>query len=201
MKFVPQSISDVILIKPNIKSDHRGHFIETFRQDLFEKNIGYEVNFIQENESQSFTGVLRGLHYQLQPYAQAKLVRVDSGSVLDVVVDIRAGSPNFGNYVVVELSEDNKYQLFVPRGFAHGFVVLSNIAKLCYKVDNYYAPKYERGIAFDDEQLGIDWRLSRKKLNLSKKDREYPKLRDVIDLFNYQKLKNNLISYSHFEQN
>ena len=159
MKFTSQSIADVILIEPTIHGDNRGYFIETFRQDLFEEAIGYKINFIQDNESKSTKGVLRGLHYQLPPYTQSKLVRVIKGSVLDVAVDIRKNSPTFGQHVAVELTEDNKHQLFVPHGFAHGFVVLSDSAIFTYKVDNYYAPNHDRGIAFDDERLTIDWRL------------------------------------------
>ena len=155
MKFTPQSITDVILIEPTVHGDDRGYFVEAFRQDLFDQAVGYKVNFIQDNESKSTKGVLRGLHYQLPPYAQAKLVRVIEGSVLDVTVDIREYSPTFGQHVTVELTGKNKHQLFVPHGFAHGFVVLSNSATFSYKVDNYYAPKYDRGIAFDDPKLGI----------------------------------------------
>ncbi|HIF35600.1 MAG TPA: dTDP-4-dehydrorhamnose 3,5-epimerase, partial [Candidatus Thioglobus sp.] len=159
MKFTPQTIPDVILIEPSIHGDNRGYFVETFRQDLFEEATGYKVNFIQDNESKSTKGVLRGLHYQLPPYTQAKLVRVIKGSVLDIAVDIRRSSPTFGQYVAVKLTEENKYQLFVPHGFAHGFVVLSDSATFTYKVDNYYAPKHDRGIAFNDKDLAIDWQL------------------------------------------
>ena len=138
MEFIKQAIPDVILIKPTVYDDNRGYFIETFRQDLFEEAIGYKVNFIQDNESKSTIGVLRGLHYQLSPYAQAKLVRVIKGSVLDIAVDIRKSSPTFGNHIAAKLTGENKHQLFVPHGFAHGFVVLSNTATFDYKVDNYY---------------------------------------------------------------
>lgn len=183
MKFIPQSISDVILLKPTVHKDNRGYFTETFKQDLFEKMLGDKIHFIQENESKSTQGVLRGLHYQYSPKAQAKLVRVIGGSVLDVAVDIRKNSPTFGQYVAVELTADNKYQLFVPRGFAHGFVVLSEYAIFSYKVDNYYAPEYERGIVFDDPQLAIDWQLPRPDLQLSDKDKRLPLLADALDLF------------------
>ena len=159
MKFTPQSIAGVILIEPAVHGDDRGYFVETFRQDLFEEALGYQVNFVQDNESKSTKGVLRGLHYQLPPYAQAKLVRVIEGSVLDVVVDIRKSSPTFGQHVAVELTASNKHQLFVPHGFAHGFVVLSDSATFAYKVDNYYAPEHDRGVAFDDTKLKIDWQL------------------------------------------
>ena len=181
--FVPQSISDLILIKPNINSDKRGYLMESYRQDLFEKAVGYKVNFVQDNESRSIKGVLRGLHYQLPPYSQAKLVRVIDGRVLDVAVDIRTSSPTFGKYVAAELSSENNYQLFIPRGFAHGFVVLSNKATFAYKVDNYYAPDYSRGIAFDDKDLAIDWKLSSDNFHLSDKDKSNPTLADSKNLF------------------
>jgi len=183
LKLTPQSIEDVILIEPTIYGDDRGYFIETFRQDLLEEAIGYKVNFVQDNESKSIKGVLRGLHYQLPPYTQAKLVRVIEGCVLDVAVDIRKSSSTFGHYVAVELTGDNKHQLFVPHGFAHGFVVLSDSATFAYKVDNYYAPDHDRGIAFDDGQLKINWQLSAKELHLSDKDRGHPSLANVKYLF------------------
>ena len=183
MKFIPQTIPDVLLIEPTVHGDGRGYFIETFRQDLFEKAVGYQINFIQDNESKSAKGVLRGLHYQLPPYTQSKLVRVIQGSVLDVAVDIRKSSPTFGQHVAVELTEDNKHQLFVPQGLAHGFVVLSDTATFAYKVDNYYAPKHDRGIAFNDEQLAINWRLPIDDLQLSDKDTDHPNLSDTNDYF------------------
>jgi dTDP-4-dehydrorhamnose 3,5-epimerase len=183
LKFTPQSISDVVLIESTIHGDNRGYFIETFRQDLFEEAVGYKVNFIQDNESRSTKGVLRGLHYQLPPYTQAKLVRVIEGSVLDVAVDIRKSSPTFGQHVAVELTAENKHQLFVPHGFAHGFIVLSYSATFAYKVDNYYAPAHDRGIAFDDEQLKIDWKLPLEKLQLSEKDKSHPSLANAKDFF------------------
>ncbi len=181
MKFIPQSIADVILIEPTVHGDGRGYFIETFRQDLLDKAIGHRVNFIQDNESKSAKGVLRGLHYQLPPYSQNKLVRVIKGKVLDIVVDVRVSSPTFGQHVAVELTEDNKHQLFIPQGFAHGFVVLSDTAIFAYKVDNYYAPDHDRGIAFNDEQLAIDWRLPTDELQLSDKDKNHPNLSDTND--------------------
>ena len=183
LKFTPQSITDVILIEPTVHGDDRGYFVETFRQDLFEKALGYQVNFIQDNESKSSKGVLRGLHYQLEPYSQAKLLRVIEGSVLDVVVDIRKSSPTFSQHVAVELTEKNKHQLFVPHGFAHGFVVLSDSATLAYKVDNYYAPEHDRGIAFNDSKLGIDWKLAVDELQLADRDKTHPDLSDVVELF------------------
>ena len=183
MKFIPQSVPDVILIEPNSHGDDRGYFLETFRQDLFEKAIGYKVSFVQDNESKSSRGVLRGLHYQMPPFTQAKLVRVIQGSVLDIVVDIRRSSPTFGQHVAVKLTGINKNQLFVPHGFAHGFLVLSDSATFAYKVDNYYAPEYDRGIAFDDKKLKIDWQLSIEKLQLSDKDKILPSLASAKDLF------------------
>jgi len=183
MKFTPQSITDVILIEPTVHDDGRGYFMESFRQDAFESAIGYQVNFIQDNESKSNKGVLRGLHYQLPPYAQAKLVRVIEGSVLDVAVDIRKSSPTFGKHVAVELTGDNKHQLFVPHGFAHGFVVLSDSATFAYKVDNYYAPEYDQGIVFNDKQLSIDWKLPNKILQLSEKDWNLPPLNKIKSPF------------------
>ena len=163
--------------------DDRGYFFETFRQDLFEDAIGYKINFVQDNESKSLKGVLRGLHYQLSPYAQAKLVRVIEGSVLDVAVDIRKSSPTFGQHVAVELTAENKHQLFVPHGFAHGFIVLSDSATFAYKVDNYYAPEQDRGIAFNDKELAIDWQLPLEILQLSDKDKTHPSLANAKDLF------------------
>ena len=183
MKFIPQSIPDVFLIKPTVHDDDRGYFFETFRQDLFEDAIGYKINFVQDNESKSLKGVLRGLHYQLSPYAQAKLVRVIEGSVLDVAVDIRKSSPTFGQHVAVELTAENKHQLFVPHGFAHGFIVLSDSATFAYKVDNYYAPEHDRGIAFNDKELAIDWQLPLEILQLSDKDKTHPSLANAKDLF------------------
>ena len=186
MKFTRQLISDVILIEPNLYGDDRGYFVETFKKDLFEKAIGYKVNFIQDNESKSSKGVLRGLHYQLPPFSQAKLIRVTKGNVLDVVVDIRKSSPTFGQYLSIELSEKNKKQLFVPSGFAHGFVVLSNSATFVYKVDNLYSPEHERGIAFDDKDLAINWHLPIKEIKLSDKDKENPNFNDLKILQNRQ---------------
>jgi len=183
MEFIKQKIPEIILIKPAAHSDNRGYFVETFRQDLFEETVGYKVNFVQDNESKSTKGVLRGLHYQLLPYTQAKLVRVIEGSVLDVAVDIRKSSPTFGQHVSVELTGENKYQLFIPHGFAHGFVVLSDSATFAYKVDNYYSPEHDRGIAFDDVRLAIDWQLVLGELQLSDKDKKNPNLSDALDLF------------------
>jgi len=157
--------------------------MESFRQDILNDFLGYEVNFVQDNESKSAKGVLRGLHYQLPPSAQAKLVRVIEGRVLDLAVDIRQSSPTFGQYVSKELSSDNHHQLFIPRGFAHGFVVLSESAVFAYKVDNYYSPNDDRGIAFDDPEIGIDWVLKSAELQLSDKDKSHPVLSKAKELF------------------
>jgi len=179
MKFVRQSIKDVVMIQPEVFGDNRGYFVETFRQDLFDQFMGQSINFIQDNESKSSKGVLRGLHYQLPPYAQAKLVRVIEGRVLDVAVDIRRNSLTFAQYVAVELSDENRCQLFIPHGFAHGFVVLSEQATFAYKVDNYYQPKYDRGIAFNDPELAINWQIAESELSLSTKDLAQPTLADL----------------------
>jgi len=184
MQFVRTEIEDVIIINPQVLGDDRGYFVETFRQDKLEDFLGFKVDFCQDNESKSAKGVLRGLHYQLAPAAQTKLVRVIKGRVLDVAVDIRKGSPTFGRYVAVELSEENKRQLFVPRGFAHGFVVLEDETIFAYKVDNYYSPENDRGIAFDDPRIGIDWQMEASRLKLSDKDTRQPLLVDA-DLFDF----------------
>lgn len=185
MTFTRTAIADVIIIDPKVHGDDRGYFVETFRADKLEEFLGFKINFCQDNESKSSRGVLRGLHYQLAPFAQTKLVRVIQGRVLDVAVDIRKGSPTFGKYVAVELSSENKKQLLVPRGFAHGFVVLEDDTVFAYKVDNYYSPECDRGIAFDDESLDIDWVLHAKELNLSAKDTKQPKLNETNDLFEF----------------
>ncbi|MFX4236295.1 dTDP-4-dehydrorhamnose 3,5-epimerase [Aliarcobacter butzleri] len=185
MIFLKTSIPDVVIIEPKVHGDARGYFVETFRADKLEEFIGYKINFCQDNESKSSKGVLRGLHYQLPPYAQTKLVRVIKGKVLDIAVDIRKKSPTFGKYVAVLLSAENKKQLLVPRGFAHGFVVLENDTVFAYKVDNYYSPECDRGIAYDDESLNIDWILKKEELNLSAKDTKQPKLNETNDLFEF----------------
>jgi dTDP-4-dehydrorhamnose 3,5-epimerase len=184
MNFIRTEIPDVVIIEPVVHGDERGYFTETYRKDKLEDFLGFSVNFCQDNESKSRYGVLRGLHYQLPPFAQTKLVRVITGSVLDVAVDIRKGSPTFGQYVAVELTEENKRQLFVPRGFAHGFVVLSEEATFAYKVDNFYSPECDRGIAFDDPSIGVDWQIVKEKLQLSAKDTKQPLLQDA-ELFDF----------------
>ena len=185
MNFIRTEIADVIIVEPTVHGDERGYFVETFRADRLEEFLGYKINFCQDNESKSSRGVLRGLHYQLAPAAQTKLVRVIQGRVLDVAVDIRKGSPTFGKHVAVELSAENKCQLLVPRGFAHGFVVLEDDTIFAYKVDNYYSPENDRGILFSDEALNIDWQVPHDELNLSAKDKVQPKLVDTNDIFEY----------------
>ncbi len=185
MNFIRTEIPEVIICEPIVHGDDRGYFVETFRADKLEKFLGYKINFCQDNESKSSRGVLRGLHYQLPPFAQTKLVRVIAGRVLDVAVDIRKGSPTFGKHVAVELSAENKRQLLVPRGFAHAFIVLEDDTVFAYKVDNYYSPECDRGILFSDEALDIDWKVLHEELNLSHKDTVQPKLADTNDIFEY----------------
>ena len=185
MQFTRTDILDVIIIEPKVHGDERGYFIETFRADKLEEFLGFKLNFGQDNESKSSKGVLRGLHYQLPPFDQTKLVRVIQGKVLDVAVDIRKNSPTFGQYVAVELSAENKKQMLIPRGFAHGFVVLEDDTIFAYKVDNYYSPQCDRGISFDDENLNIDWILKKEELRLSEKDTKQPKLNETNDLFEF----------------
>ena len=185
MKFTRTKIPEVVIVEPMVHGDDRGYFVETFRADKLEEFLEYKINFCQDNESKSSKGVLRGLHYQLAPAAQTKLVRVIQGRVLDVAVDIRKGSPTFGKHVAVELSAENKKQLLVPRGFAHGFVVLEDDTVFAYKVDNYYSPENDRGIAFDDVEINIDWKIAHSELNLSAKDKVQPKLDEAVDMFEY----------------
>ena len=177
------SLDGVKIITPTVFEDERGYFFESYKTPIF-KNNELPINFVQDNEVKSTKGVLRGLHYQFNR-PQGKLVRVVSGSILDVAVDIRKGSPTFGQYVSVKLTGENKKQLLVPRGFAHGFVVLEDDTVFAYKVDNYYSPECDRGIAFDDEALNIDWILNHDELNLSAKDKVQPKLNETNDLFEY----------------
>jgi len=185
MQLIRTDIADVIIIEPKVHGDDRGYFVETYRQDILERFVGHSVNFIQDNESKSERGVLRGLHYQIGDSAQSKLVRVISGRVLDVAVDIRQGSPTFAQHVAIELSAENKRQVFVPKGFAHGFVVLEDNTIFSYKVDNYYSPAKDRGIAFDDPSLAINWEVPTSQLLLSAKDQQQPLLADA-ELFSYQ---------------
>jgi len=185
MNFTRTEIPDVVICEPTIHGDERGYFVETFRADKLQEFLGYKINFCQDNESKSSYGVLRGLHYQLPPHAQTKLVRVIKGRVLDVAVDIRKDSPTFGKHVAVELSSDNKRQILVPRGFAHGFVVLEDNTVFAYKTDSYYSPECDRGIAFDDININIDWRVPYEQLNLSAKDKVQHKFHETKDLFEY----------------
>jgi len=184
MDFIRTAIPDVVICEPKVFGDHRGYFSETFRKAALEDFLGFEVPFCQDNESKSSFGVLRGLHYQMPPFTQSKLVRVLEGRVLDVAVDIRKGSATFGESVVVELNAENRKQLFVPRGFAHGFVVLSKTATFAYKCDNYYAPEYDRGILYNDKDLNIDWKLTDDDLLLSEKDLNQPRL-DKAEYFEF----------------
>lgn len=179
MKYIQTEIAGLWIIEPKVLSDSRGYFMESFKQEVFNQNVG-KVDFIQENESGSSRGVLRGLHYQLAPYSQAKLVRVIEGTVLDVVVDLRKGSPTFGKYMAVELSGQNKRQFYIPQGFAHGFHVLSERAVFTYKVDNPYMPSHERSLRFDDPQIGIDWQITDpENVILSEKDKNAPLLAEA----------------------
>lgn len=178
MQFIQTSIPDVVIIEPKLWNDPRGYFFESYRDDLFQQHIS-KIDWVQDNESYSTYGTLRGLHYQLAPHAQSKLVRVIQGKVLDVAVDIRQSSPTFGQHVAVELSADNKRQLFIPRGFAHGFVVLSETAIFQYKVDNYYNKDCDRGIAFNDPELAVDWQINLAQVQLSDKDSKQPLLKDA----------------------
>ena len=183
MEIIATNIPEVKIIIPKVFGDARGYFFESWNDAKYEA-AGITGNWKQDNESKSRFGVLRGLHYQATPYTQAKLVRVIEGAVLDVAVDIRRGSPTFGQHVAVELSSENKYQLYVPRGFAHGFVVLSETVLFAYKCDNAYMPSHERGIAFDDPALGIDWKVNLSEYILSPKDTQNPRFADA-EVFDY----------------
>ena len=184
MEVVKTNIEGVVIIEPRVFEDPRGYFFESFSQKEFEEKV-CKTTFIQDNESKSSYGVLRGLHFQKPPYAQSKLVRVIKGNVLDIAVDIRKGSPTFGKYVAVELSGENKRQFFVPRGFAHGFVVLSEEAIFQYKCDNYYAPKNEGAVAWDDAEINIDWKIPFDKILLSEKDMDGLMLSEIENPFHY----------------
>ena len=184
MKVIPTEIEGVVLLEPDVFGDERGYFFESYSEQSFDRLVR-PVRFVQDNESMSKYGVLRGLHFQRGAHAQSKLVRVVRGRVLDVAVDIRRGSPTFGRHVSVELSGDNKRQFFVPRGFAHGFSVLSDEATFQYKCDNLYAPESEGAIAWNDPSLGIDWRLAPEDVILSPKDSAHPLLSEAGELFDY----------------
>lgn len=176
-------IDGVLIIEPKVFGDERGYFFESFNAKEFAEKTGLEINFVQDNESMSTYGVMRGLHFQCPPFSQSKLVRVVKGSVLDVAVDIRKGSPTYGQHVAVELTEENHRQFFVPRGFAHGFAVLSDIAVFQYKCDNFYAPQADGGISILDKSLGIDWRIPTAKAILSEKDTKHSCLKDFDSPF------------------
>lgn len=179
MKFIEQKIKGVWVIEPKVFTDERGYFMESYKKNAFEEHIG-KVKFIQDNESKSVRGVLRGLHYQTGEYAQAKLVRALRGSVLDVAVDLRKSSSTFGQYVAVELTEDNKRQLFIPRGFAHGFLVLSPEAIFSYKVDNVYSPTHDASLLWNDPSIGVDWGIKEDELILSAKDKAGKLFSDAV---------------------
>ena len=184
MKLIKTTIEGVLILEPQVFGDARGYFFESFSQRVFNELVG-KVDFVQDNESCSSYGVVRGLHYQLPPYTQAKLVRVVKGRVLDVAVDLRKGSETFGKHVAVELSAENKKQFFIPRGFAHGFAVLSEEAIFQYKCDNFYTPQSEGAIAWDDPSLAIDWCIPVDAVLLSEKDKHHMCLRDADWLFDY----------------
>lgn len=189
MEIVKKSIPNIFLIKPKLIRDNRGYFIETFRQDIFELSTSLKLNFCQENETRSKKYVLRGLHFQIPPFAQSKLVRVILGEILDVAVDIRFGSPTFGKYIFERLSSENKHQLFIPRGFAHGFLVLSEYAIVSYKVDNYYSSSHEFGLFFNDPDLNLNWGFPVESFNISEKDINLPNLKQIKNIclkFNFQ---------------
>ena len=184
MEVIKTAIDGVVIIEPKIFKDSRGYFFESFSQNEFEDKVR-KINFVQNNESMSSYGVMRGLHFQRPPYAQSKLVRCVKGRVLDVAVDIRKGSPTFGQHVAVELSEENHRQFFIPRGFAHGFAVLSDTAVFQYKCDNFYHPEADGGISIKDESLGIDWKIPMKEAILSDKDLKHNCLRNFDSPFDY----------------
>lgn len=182
MNVIKTAIEGVVIIEPRVFADSRGYFFESFSQRDFEAQVEQKITFVQDNESKSSYGVLRGLHFQKPPYTQSKLVRVIKGAVLDVAVDVRKGSPTFGQYVSVELTEDNHRQFFIPKGFAHGFSVLSDEVIFQYKCDEFYHPESEGAIAWDDPDLNIDWRLPKEAVLLSEKDKHHPRLADFEGL-------------------
>ena len=184
MEVVTTDIEEVYIIKPRVFGDARGYFFESYSKREFEEKVG-KVDFVQDNESMSKKGVMRGLHFQRPPFSQSKLVRCVKGSVLDVAVDIRKGSPTYGKHVAVELTEDNHLQFFIPKGFAHGFVVLSDVAVFQYKCDNFYHPETDGGISILDDSLGIDWKISTQNAILSEKDTKHPLLKDFDSPFDF----------------
>nr|WP_306447991.1 dTDP-4-dehydrorhamnose 3,5-epimerase [Odoribacter splanchnicus] len=194
MKAIKTAIEGVVIIEPRIFTDARGYFFESFSQKEFDEKVR-PIRFVQDNESKSSYGVMRGLHFQQPPFSQSKLVRCVKGRVLDVAVDIRKGSPTYGQHVAVELTEDNHRQFFVPRGFAHGFAVLSETAIFQYKCDNFYAPEADGGISIKDESLGIDWQIPMENAILSEKDIKHICLEDFVSPFDY-----NINLYPEFER-
>ena len=185
MAVIKTDIEGVLIIEPKVFGDERGYFFESYNEERFLAETGVKTRFVQDNESKSKYGVLRGLHFQKPPYAQSKLVRVVRGRVLDVAVDIRVGSPTYGKYVAVELTEDNHRQLFLPRGMAHGFVVLSDEAIFQYKCDNLYHPESEGSVAWDDKTIGIEWGVDKADITLSEKDKHHPTLAKIDEIFKY----------------
>jgi dTDP-4-dehydrorhamnose 3,5-epimerase len=191
MEVIKTAIDGVLIIEPKVFGDARGYFFESFSQREFDEKVvpilGHNVNFVQDNESMSTYGVMRGLHFQRPPYTQSKLVRCVKGAVLDVALDIRKGSPTYGKHVAVELTEDNHRQFFVPRGFAHGFAVLSEKAVFQYKCDEFYHPEAEGAIMWNDPDLGIEWPIKAEDVELSEKDKHHPFLRDFVSPFEFGK--------------
>jgi dTDP-4-dehydrorhamnose 3,5-epimerase len=184
MPFIETPVRNLLIYEPSVFEDARGYFFEAFNANVFaERHI--DMNFVQDNQSKSSYGVLRGLHFQLEPFAQAKLVRVISGEVLDVAVDIRRGSPTYGRHFSVKLSAENKKQMYIPRGFAHGFVVLSDTAEFFYKCDNFYSKEHDGGILYNDPALEIDWQIDPAKITVSEKDRSLPPFSDALHNFTY----------------
>tara|TARA_B100001287_G_C22378685_1_gene387708 strand:- start:73 stop:636 length:564 start_codon:yes stop_codon:yes gene_type:complete len=187
MKFIRAEIPDIILIDPLIHTDERGYFIETYREDKLQKVLGYKINFCQDHESRSHKNVLRGLHFQIPPFEQTKLVRVVQGAALDIAVDIRKNSPTYGKYIKVLLSDKNKKQMFIPKGFAHGFIALEEDTLFTYKVDNIYSPNHDKGIIFNDKSIGVDWGIDLPEINISNKDKNLPTLLELPNYFEYEK--------------
>jgi len=187
MKVITTQIPEVLIFEPDVFGDHRGYFFESFRQDIFETHVG-KIQFVQDNQSKSGFGVLRGLHFQRMPHTQAKLVQCLQGEVLDIAVDIRIGSPTYGKHVTVRLSEANHRQLYIPRGFAHGFAVLSETAVFSYKCDNYYNPDADGGLTWNDPEINIDWILAVDEIKLSEKDKKQPSLSQITH-FDYKNFR------------
>ena len=194
MEVIKTKIEGIVIIEPRIFKDARGYFYESFSQKEFDEKVK-PIRFVQDNESMSTYGVMRGLHFQRPPFTQSKLVRCCRGAILDIAVDIRKGSPTYGQHVAIELTEENHRQLFIPRGFAHGFAVLSDVAVLQYKCDNFYAPQADAGIQLRDKELGIDWQIPTENAILSEKDIKHPCLKDFDSPFDY-----NMNLYPEFEE-